>query len=81
MTIELPQSGSESGQKMSSVAATVKKLDALDAQRREIEAAIEALDLFGHHSTPRMTHTICDSCRGALRLKLHQEPGEELNSG
>ena len=28
----------------------------------EIEAAIEPLDLFGHHSMPRMTHTICDSC-------------------
>ena len=36
----------------------------------EIEAAIVALDLFGHHSMPRMTHTICDSCRGALRLEL-----------
>ena len=28
----------------------------------EVEAAIEPLDLFGHHSMPRMTHTICDSC-------------------
>ena len=46
----------------------------------EIEAAIEALDLFGHHSMPRMTHTICDSCHGALRLELNQESGEKLNS-
>jgi hypothetical protein len=37
----------------------------------ELEAAITALDLFGHHPMPRMTHTICDSCRGALRLELH----------
>jgi hypothetical protein len=46
----------------------------------EIEMAIAALDLFGQHTTPRMTHTICDSCRDALRLKLHQEPEEDLNS-
>ena len=46
----------------------------------EIEAAIVALDLFGHHSMPRMTHTICDSCHDALRLELHQESGEKPNS-
>jgi hypothetical protein len=46
----------------------------------EIEAAIMALDLFGHHSMPRMTHTICDSCRSALRLELPQESGEKPNS-
>ena len=46
----------------------------------EIEAAIQALDLFGHHSLPRMTHTICDSCHDAIRLELHQEAGEKLNS-
>ena len=46
----------------------------------EIEAAIEALDLFGNHSMPRMTHTICDSCYDAIRLELHQESGEKLNS-
>jgi hypothetical protein len=46
----------------------------------EIEAAIEPLDLFGHHSMPRMTHTICDACHRAIRLKLHREPGEPLNS-
>jgi hypothetical protein len=43
----------------------------------EIEAAIMALDLFGHQSMPRMTHTICDSCRSALRLELPQESGEK----
>jgi hypothetical protein len=46
----------------------------------EIEAAIVALDLFGHHPMRQMTHTICDSCRGALRLELPQESGEKLNS-
>jgi hypothetical protein len=46
----------------------------------EIEAAIEALDLFGHHSMPRMTHTICDVCDCAIRLELNQESGEKLNS-
>jgi hypothetical protein len=46
----------------------------------EIEAAIAALDLFGHHQMPRMTHTICDSCRGALRLDLNQASGKKLNS-
>ena len=45
----------------------------------EIEAAIAALDLFGHHSMPRMTHTICDSCRGALSLELREESGEKPN--
>jgi hypothetical protein len=45
----------------------------------EIEAAIVDLDLFGHRPMPRMTHTICDSCRGALRLELPQEPGENPN--
>jgi len=47
----------------------------------EIEAAIAALDLFGHHPMPRMTHTICDSCRGELRLELNRDSGERLNSG
>ena len=46
----------------------------------EIEAAIVALDLFGHHLTPRMTHTICDSCYGAIKLELNHESGEKLNS-
>jgi hypothetical protein len=39
----------------------------------EIEAAIEPLDLFGHHSMPRMTHTICDSCYDASKLELNQK--------
>jgi hypothetical protein len=46
----------------------------------EIEAAIAALDLFGHHPMPRMTHTICDACRGALRLELPKESGEKPSS-
>ena len=47
----------------------------------EIEAAIVALDLFGHRPMPRMTHTICDSCRSALRLELPKEPGEKPSAG
>jgi len=47
----------------------------------EIEAAIEALDLFGNHSMPRMTHTICDACYDAIKLELNQEPDKKLNSG
>jgi hypothetical protein len=39
----------------------------------EIEAAIEPLDLFGHRSMPRMTHTICDSCYTSIKLELEQE--------
>ena len=46
----------------------------------EIEAAIEPLDLFGHHSMPRMTHTICDACYDAIKLELNQESGKKLNS-
>jgi hypothetical protein len=57
-----------------------KKIDISGQGWGEIEAAIEALDLFGHHSMPRMTHTICDSCSSAIRLRLHQESGEKLNS-
>lgn len=46
----------------------------------EIEAAIAALDLFGHHSVPRMTHTICDACYAGIKLELNQGSGEKLNS-
>jgi hypothetical protein len=46
----------------------------------EIETAIEPLDLFGHHSMPRMTHTICDACHGAIKVEMNQESGEKLNS-
>ena len=42
----------------------------------EIEAAIEPLDLFGHHSMPRMTHTICDSCYDAIKGELNQQSGK-----
>jgi hypothetical protein len=44
----------------------------------EIEAAIEPLELFGHHSMPQLTHTICDSCYIAVKLELDQESGEKL---
>jgi hypothetical protein len=56
-----------------------KKVDIPGRSWGEMEAAIVALDLFGHHSMPRMTHTICDSCRAALRLELPQESGEKPN--
>jgi len=46
----------------------------------EIEAAIEPLDLFGDRSMPRMTHTICDVCRGAISLEMNQESHKNLNS-
>ena len=51
------------------------------AKKPLLETFGHDLDLFGNHSMPRMTHTICDSCRGALRLELDQESGEKLNSG
>ena len=57
-----------------------RRIDIPGCSWGEIEAAIKALDLFGQHPMPRMTHTICDSCRGALRLELNQESGEKLNS-
>jgi hypothetical protein len=41
----------------------------------EPEDAIGALDLFGHRSMPRMTHTICDSCFDFIRQELIQEQG------
>ena len=56
-----------------------KKIDIPGLGWGEIEAAIVALDLFGHHPMPRMTHTICDSCRAALRLELPQASGEKPN--
>ena len=46
----------------------------------EVEAAIAPLDLFGHHTTPRMTHTICDSCHDAVKLELDKESGKKPNS-
>ena len=46
----------------------------------EIEAAIEALDLFDHPSMPRMTHTICDACHEAVKLELDLESGKKPNS-
>jgi hypothetical protein len=46
----------------------------------EIEAAIGPLDLFGHHTTPRMTHTICDACHAAVKIELDLESGQQQNS-
>jgi hypothetical protein len=52
-----------------------KKVDIPNQGWGEIEAAIEPLDLFGHRSMPRMTHTICDSCYSTLKRGLDQKPG------
>jgi hypothetical protein len=46
----------------------------------EVEAAIRALNLFGHHSMPRMTHTICDACNDAVKLELDLESAKEQKS-
>ena len=46
----------------------------------EIEAAIAPLDLFGHHTTPRMTHTICEACHDTVKLELEREPGKKPDS-
>ncbi|MCJ7818386.1 MAG: hypothetical protein MUP25_01045 [Syntrophales bacterium] len=65
--------------KFVTVCSWCKKINIPGQGWGEIEAAIVALDLFGHHSMPRMTHTICDSCRGALSLELSEESGEKPN--
>jgi hypothetical protein len=57
-----------------------KKIDIPGQGWGEMEAAIEALDLFGHYSMPRMTHTICEACSSAIRPQLNQEPGASLKS-
>lgn len=46
----------------------------------EIEAAIAPMDLFGHQTMPRMTHTICDACHEAVKLELERESGQNLDS-
>jgi hypothetical protein len=46
----------------------------------EVEAAIEPLDLFGHLSMPRMTHTICDACYEAIKGELDQGSGKKPDS-
>jgi hypothetical protein len=50
-----------------------KKIYIPDRGWQELEEGIEALDLFGHHSIPRMTHTICDSCYDFVKQELSQE--------
>jgi len=47
----------------------------------EPEEAIEALDLFGGRSMPRMTHTICDACHDFIKQELSREsdPGEKAD--
>jgi len=62
------------------VCSWCKKIHMPERGWGEIEAAIAALDLFGHRPMPRLTHTICDSCRGALRLELPQKSDEKPNS-
>jgi hypothetical protein len=51
-----------------------KRIDIPGRGWGEVEAAIDALDLFGHHSLPRVTHTICDSCYNIIKQELDQQP-------
>lgn len=62
------------------VCSWCKRIDIPGQGWGEIEAAIGPLDLFGHRSMPRMTHTICDSCRDAVNLELDLESGKKQNS-
>jgi hypothetical protein len=78
--IDLLDTSRDRTQEFVKVCSWCKKINIPGRGWGEIEAAIEALDLFDHHSMPRMTHTICDSCRSALRLELPQESVEKLNS-
>jgi hypothetical protein len=57
-----------------------KKIDIPGQGWGEIEAAIGPLDLFGHHTMPRMTHTICDSCHDAVKSELDKESGKKQHS-
>lgn len=61
------------------VCSWCKKIYIPDRGWGELEEAIEALDLFGHHSMPRMTHTICDSCYNFIKQELNQESGPGMN--
>ena len=56
-----------------------KKIHIPDRGWGELEEAIGALDLFGNHSMPRMTHTICDSCYDFMKWELNQESGTGIN--
>jgi hypothetical protein len=51
-----------------------KRIDIPGRGWGEVEAAIDALDLFGHHSLPRVTHTICDACYNIIKQELDQKP-------
>jgi hypothetical protein len=62
------------------VCSWCKRIDIPGQGWGEVEAAIAPLDLFGHHTTPRMTHTICDTCHDAVKLELETESGKKLNS-
>jgi hypothetical protein len=78
--IDLLDASRDRNREFVTVCSWCKKINIPGRGWGEIEAAIVALDLFGHHPMPRMTHTICDSCRAALRLELPQESGEKPNS-
>jgi hypothetical protein len=61
------------------VCSWCKKIYIPDRGWGELEEAIEALDLFGNRSMPRMTHTICDSCYNFVKQELNQEYGAGIN--
>jgi len=57
-----------------------KKINIPEQGWGEVEDAIQALDLFGHHSMPRMSHTICDSCYNLVKQELIRESGSGKNA-
>jgi len=77
--VDLLDASRDSTREFLKICSWCKKINIPGRGWGEIEAAIVALDLFGHHPMPRMTHTICDACRGALRLELPKESGEKPN--
>jgi hypothetical protein len=74
--VDLLDASRDRSEEFLKICSWCKKIHIPGGGWEEIEAAIEPLDLFGHHSMPRMTHTICDSCYKAIREKLNQEPGK-----
>ncbi len=78
--LELLDASRDRSEEFLKICSWCKKIHIPGQGWEEIEAAIEPLDLFGHHSMPRMTHTICDSCYSTIKLELDQESGNKLNS-
>jgi len=56
-----------------------KKIFITGRRWREIEEAIGILDLFGNHSMPKVTHTICDSCYDLVKHELDRESDTRID--